>query len=542
MKNFILSFALTALLTFSEISFGAPRNYNAPTKCKKWFASWCTPPDSTRTGREVLLFRRTFQLSEKPGSFVINVSADNRFRLFVNGVSVAVGPARGDLEHWRYDTLDIGGHLKKGKNSIAAIVWNYASQAPIAQITFESEFVLDGATKAEEFVATPAGWKAKKSEAFSDAENRCAMYTGPGEKLDASKYDRSWTLPDFDDSAWPDAVKTRDALSPAGRDGENAGWSLIPREIPQLEETPARFSKIRKFSGSGKPADFINGEKFTLPANSECSIIIDNGTLTNAYPCLITNRGAGSEIKVAYAEALYDERGLKGDRNSVEGRHFRTPMPSDIFLPDGGPFEFSTLWWRTWRYVRLDIKTANEPLDIEDFYGIFTGYPFREEGYFKSSDASAGKIWDTAWRTARLCALETYIDCPYYEQLQYAGDTRIQALIFALRIGRRQADEKSHCRFRLVARFQRPGKIAPSLSNKAIHTAVRTLLGADAGRFRQTPRRLRIRTGTYRRSARGIPLVSKANRPRHRNAVPAASVLEFCGLVESARVERRIRP
>lgn len=429
MKNFILPFALTALLTFSEISFGAPRNYNAPTKCKKWFASWCTPPDSTRTGREVLLFRRTFQLSEKPGSFVINVSADNRFRLFVNGVSVAVGPARGDLEHWRYDTLDIGGHLKKGKNSIAAIVWNYASQAPIAQITFESGFVLDGATKAEEFVATPAGWKAKKSEAFSDAENRCAMYTGPGEKLDASKYDRGWTLPNFDDSAWPDAVKTRDALSPAGRDGENAGWSLIPREIPQLEETPARFSKIRKFSGSGKPADFINGEKFTLPANSECSIIIDNGILTNAYPRLITNRGAGSEIKVAYAEALYDERGLKGDRNSVEGRHFRPPMPSDIFLPDGGPFEFSTLWWRTWRYVRLDIKTANEPLDIEDFYGIFTGYPFREEGYFKSSDASAGKIWDTAWRTARLCALETYIDCPYYEQLQYAGDTRIQALI-----------------------------------------------------------------------------------------------------------------
>lgn len=180
MKNFILPFALTALLTFSEISFGALRNYNAPTKCKKWFASWCTPPDSTRTGREVLLFRRTFQLSEKPGSFVINVSADNRFRLFVNGVSVAVGPARGDLEHWRYDTLDIGGHLKKGKNSIAAIVWNYASQAPIAQITFESGFVLDGATKAEEFVATPAGWKAKKSKAFSDAENRYAMYTGPG--------------------------------------------------------------------------------------------------------------------------------------------------------------------------------------------------------------------------------------------------------------------------------------------------------------------------------------------------------------------------
>ena len=33
------------------------------------------------------------------------------------------------------------------------------------------------------------------------------------------------------------------------------------------------------------------------------------------------------------------------------------------------------------------------------------------------------------WRTARLCAHETYVDCPYYEQYQYVGDTRIQALL-----------------------------------------------------------------------------------------------------------------
>ena len=39
------------------------------------------------------------------------------------------------------------------------------------------------------------------------------------------------------------------------------------------------------------------------------------------------------------------------------------------------------------------------------------------------------KIWQVGWRTARLCAQETYYDCPYYEQLQYIGDTRIQALI-----------------------------------------------------------------------------------------------------------------
>jgi alpha-L-rhamnosidase len=39
------------------------------------------------------------------------------------------------------------------------------------------------------------------------------------------------------------------------------------------------------------------------------------------------------------------------------------------------------------------------------------------------------KLWEVGWRTARLCAGENYFDCPYYEQLQYEADTRIQSLI-----------------------------------------------------------------------------------------------------------------
>ena len=60
---------------------------------------------------------------------------------------------------------------------------------------------------------------------------------------------------------------------------------------------------------------------------------------------------------------------------------------------------------------------------------MYTGYPFKEVAVFKSNDGSLKDIWDVGWRTARLCAGETYYDCPYYEQLQYEGDTRIQSLI-----------------------------------------------------------------------------------------------------------------
>ena len=50
-------------------------------------------------------------------------------------------------------------------------------------------------------------------------------------------------------------------------------------------------------------------------------------------------------------------------------------------------------------------------------------------GEFRSSDPELEKIWEVGWRTAQLCAHETYMDTPYWEQLQYVGDTRIQALI-----------------------------------------------------------------------------------------------------------------
>src|SRR5690606_28816680 len=70
-----------------------------------------------------------------------------------------------------------------------------------------------------------------------------------------------------------------------------------------------------------------------------------------------------------------------------------------------------------------------EPLVIERLSSEFTGYPFEENAAFESDDPVLSRIWETGWRTARLCAGETYYDCPYYEQLQYVGDTRIQALI-----------------------------------------------------------------------------------------------------------------
>ena len=81
---------------------------------RTWSARWIAVPDAPPDAYGVYHFRRTFDLPAKPQRFVVHVSGDNRYQLFVNGRRVAWGPARGDLFHWRYETVDLAPYLRSG--------------------------------------------------------------------------------------------------------------------------------------------------------------------------------------------------------------------------------------------------------------------------------------------------------------------------------------------------------------------------------------------------------------------------------------------
>ena len=80
--------------------------------------------------------------------YLVHVSADNRFVLYVNGHRVGDGPARGDLAHWRYETFDLAPYLSAGTNLVTATVWNFGIYAPTAQITDRTAFLLQGRGRA----------------------------------------------------------------------------------------------------------------------------------------------------------------------------------------------------------------------------------------------------------------------------------------------------------------------------------------------------------------------------------------------------------
>jgi len=143
---------------------------------------------------------------------------------------------------------------------------------------------------------------------------------------------------------------------------------------------------------------------------------------------MTVSQGRGAEIRVTYSEALYDVKGKKGNRNEIANRHIEGI--TDRFIADGGEkHRFVPLWWRTWRYVQVELTTKDKPLQLNSFRAWFSAYPFEAKATINGDLPKLDEIWETGWRTARLNSHETYMDAPYWEQLQYVGDTRIQALI-----------------------------------------------------------------------------------------------------------------
>ncbi len=388
-----------------------------------WKARWISYGQHPADDLGVFLFRKKFQ-SARGSKLTVMVSADQRYRLYVNGHIVGGGPQRGDLQYWFFETYDIGGHLVYGENTIVAVVWNFGRYAPMAQHTYRTAFVLEG-----EGVSTPNGWEVarKPGHEFEMMHGEVGPFyidVGPGEAITQLNAEPEWHKPND--------------VSHVLLRGEWAGdspWNLVPRTLPDMrrEEWKGRAMVVDRSSNERQPFDSLMvhpGEK----------VLIDFGELLAAYPTFRLDGSPGASVKVTYGEGLFDKDNNKGDRNDVRGKRvlgyqdrfiLGDPVPrSEGYGSSGHPqmggTGFETLWWRTWRYLQLE---ADQPVRLESVGVTETGYPYEVESSFDGSDPWIEKIWNVAVRTAKRCAGETYFDCPYYEQLQYVGDTRIQTLI-----------------------------------------------------------------------------------------------------------------
>jgi len=370
--------------------------------------AWISPARHPNEDVGVFVFRCPLTLAEVPEVLLCDISADQRYRLTVNDQFVDFGPARGDLAHWHYETLDLALYLRVGENEIRATVWNFGWLAPMAQISLRTGFVCRSEHPA---LNTPGDWQVASHPAWSfqrqtASTNDFYMEVGPGENFDARVAEGDWRTPAV-------IVEWRDAGS-----RYESHWAMTPRPIP-----PMRYERRDR-----PPVVRLGSlDDLTTP------VILDYQELLCAFPRFTFSGPAGTSVTLTYDEGLwekelqpgiYGQQPAKGHRDEIANKEPRGYQ--DKVTLGAEPVTFEPFWWRTFRYITV---SADGPANLTDLTTIETGYPYEVESSFIADDPRVAPIWTTAIRTAQRCAGETYFDCPYYEQLQYAGDTRIQVLI-----------------------------------------------------------------------------------------------------------------
>ncbi len=178
------------------------------------------------------------------------------------------------------------------------------------------------------------------------------------------------------------------------------------------------------------------GTALTLPARHHVTVLIDTDDYLCGFPVLEFSGGDGTLVRCEWAESLFDREepkfdntpGPKGDRSAVAGKLF---FGFGDTWKLGGPGRrwVSTPWWRSGRYLLVSVKVGAKPVTLHTLAVERTGFPLAPSAILTTSDPTLSPIIELSERGLRSCMHDVFVDCPYYEQMMYVADTRIQMLL-----------------------------------------------------------------------------------------------------------------
>ncbi|GIV20046.1 MAG: hypothetical protein KatS3mg023_1797 [Armatimonadota bacterium] len=419
-----------------------------------WRARWIGHPEPLQPP-VVLAFRNRFTVKQEE-TVRVHVSADERYELYLDGKRIGRGPERGDRHHWFFETYDLP--LPAGEHVLVARVWVLGELAPIAQMTQPPQgFVLcPQQTEWDALLATGvAQWEVKQLDGFQPFSSLGGWFTGAMLKVDGSRV--PWGFERGKGDGWQPARALAHANSMHRGDRlpehvlqpatllpmiERAWQGAKVRFVANLQaestaNIPVRLAEHLAEESDGWQALLDGKASLTIPPHTARRVIVDMGNYVCAYPEVVLSGGKGASVRIHWQEALYEDprHSVKGNRDEIDGKTFCMVWHlkdgfGDTFMTDGGKGRrFDTHWWRAGRYVEIVVRTADEPLTMDSLTFLETRYPLEKESTFTADDRRIEPITQIAVRALQMCSHETYMDCPFYEQLMYVGDTRLQVLV-----------------------------------------------------------------------------------------------------------------
>lgn len=329
---------------------------------------WMQPQENTAEPY-IVVYRCRFSLPEAT-TLSFRFSADERAQIFLDGRRIADGPERGVPERWYYQNGTV--HAGCGAHVLTARVICFGKKLrAYAQMSIRHGFHI------EDFSGHLRNWEYQ-------IESGCHF---------------EYPYPDW--ASFPrinlDLSYNRDILSGRGGIWRSVAYFEDERVLHAPDLPPMRYEEV-------------------TPDRQEGNLLFFRQYLCAWAHYRFTGHG---RVKIRWAETPYltedfDPIQLKGKKGRRNGTHLVGNY--DIFDVNG-ELTWHDYWWRAGHYV--EIVTEGDVHYEAHFHR--TGYPYP---VYKGDS----KLCRMAYETLQACSHETYMDCPYYEQLMYIGDSRLEAL------------------------------------------------------------------------------------------------------------------
>ena len=375
-----------------------------------------------------------------------DVSADARFVLLLDGEIIARGPHVGAVLRWYYESYAVR-NLAAGRHRMEAVVFDPGAKGALSILSSgQNGFVLKAEGVYDTRLTTgKAAWRAAEVKSI-----RYGRVTDPEAMTGAETISVGTGFLDAvpAEDAWRDVQVVRHPIKGSEYGFHVPGWALFPTERPDPMECVRTCGTVRAaqsgFADATVPyavADVTNSivaeaqsllkmaHPLTIAPHRKVRILWDLEDYYCAFPVLETSDGNGAKVRWAWAERLYDGKMTPGNRDVFIGKRVARSM-DDTFLCDGRPkAAFTTPWWRSGRWVELSIETAASPLVLRRLAIAESRYPFEPEMRFACDDSSLADVQRICVRGLQNCLHEMFMDCPYFEQQMYPGDTRVEMLV-----------------------------------------------------------------------------------------------------------------
>lgn len=415
-------------------------------------AAWLWHPDVA--AGEPAFLRFTCEFPSEGETLHFHLTADQHYIFFIDGHRVARGPDRSDVPHWSFSSYDAD--LEPGLHRIEVAVWWLGRHAPMSMMTHRGGFALWAEGAYSSLVSTGQGpWQVIRHTGWTLRAPQFSCYHAIGDSLhiDAASWHAGEGEP-----VTPAVIRLPVVENETGVD-LMAGWKCFPSRLPALMDYHVCKGRIRAIMDSHQPDTPFAEEHTRHPDIPAWQALLDQGTPVvvppgrrlavlwdfEDYCCgfhqVRLSGGRDSRLEWQWAESLYlPDKVSKGHRSEIVGKVYSGF--GDGYTPDGEPRCWISYWVCAGRYVLLSIETRDEALCVEELCINEVRYPFEMEAHLDTGHAPLQGIIPLCVRALQCCSHDHFVDCPYYEQMMYVGDTRLELLAMNVMTGDTRLQER----------------------------------------------------------------------------------------------------